>query len=75
MEELDNEIHVLRNLYHKNILRYYGFDKIHPSSMYIFMEYMPGVSVTTTSTDHMEYMPGVSVTTTSTNHMEYMSRV
>ncbi|XP_057296599.1 mitogen-activated protein kinase kinase kinase 2-like [Hydractinia symbiolongicarpus] len=42
VQELDNEIGVLRNLSHKNILQYYGFEKVKPSSMYIFMEYMPG---------------------------------
>ncbi|XP_066912872.1 mitogen-activated protein kinase kinase kinase 3-like isoform X2 [Clytia hemisphaerica] len=45
VQELDNEIGVLRNLSHKNILRYYGFEKVKPSSMYIFMEYMPGGSM------------------------------
>ncbi|XP_047144382.1 mitogen-activated protein kinase kinase kinase 3 isoform X1 [Hydra vulgaris] len=45
IEELDNEIGVLSNLNHVNILRYYGFEKSNYSSMFIFMEYLPGGSM------------------------------
>ena len=55
VQELDNEIRVLRNLNHKNILRYYGFEKVKPSSMYIFMEYMPGVRIISSLLDMMYF--------------------
>lgn len=41
---MENEIHLLRNFEHERIVSYYGCaqDK---QSLYIFMEYLPGVSI------------------------------
>ena len=45
VQELDTEIRVLRNLQHKNIVKYLGMERKRPATMFIFMEYMPGGSV------------------------------
>lgn len=44
LSSLENEIHLLRNLRHPNIVRYIGTE-LNPESMSIFLEYVPGGSL------------------------------
>ena len=44
LSSLDNEINLLRNLRHQNIVRYIGTE-VNPTSLSIFLEYVPGGSV------------------------------
>lgn len=44
LSSLDNEINLLRNLRHQNIVRYIGTE-VNPMSLSIFLEYVPGGSV------------------------------
>lgn len=44
LSSLENEIHLLRNLRHPNIVRYIGTE-VTPTSLSIFLEYIPGGSI------------------------------
>jgi mitogen-activated protein kinase kinase kinase ANP1 len=44
LKSLQNEINLLRNLQHPNIVRYIGTE-VNPSSLSIFLEYIPGGSL------------------------------
>ena len=54
VRSFETELQLLKNLRHERIVTYTGTERA-DGKLYIFMEYMPGVSVA------MEYMPGVSV--------------
>ena len=43
IRSFETEVQLLRNLHHERIVSYYGTDR-KDGKLYIFMEYLPGVS-------------------------------